>query len=180
MLAAWRCSLLLHDFGANWNKWTISWLYYFSCCWIAKKVILAFPRNEAVWFVIEPLTVPLGSFIMLTFLFFAAMPQHLLDGFSDCTNFHGMPESGEYRFTKLQDTVANSLVFRFLQYVLYFWFNFIYLQLFLRMQVLQILAGLLNSSVIYLFLWFSISAFGLLGATLILTYLGLLDFCWNV
>lgn len=69
MLAAWRCSLLLHDFGANWNKWTISWLYYFSCCWIAKKVILAFPRNEAVWFVIEPLTVPLGSFIMLTFLF---------------------------------------------------------------------------------------------------------------
>lgn len=76
------------------------------------------------------------------------MPQHLLDGFSDCTNFHGMPESGEYRFTKLQDTVANSLVFRFLQYVLYFWFNFIYLQLFLRMQVLQILAGLLNSSVI--------------------------------
>lgn len=69
MLAAWRCSLLLHDFGANWNKWTISWLYYFSCCWIAKKVILAFLRNEAVWFVIEPLTVPLGSFIMLTFLF---------------------------------------------------------------------------------------------------------------
>lgn len=100
------------------------------------------------------------------------MPQHLLDGFSDYTNFHGMPESGEYRFTKLQDTVANSLVFRFLQYVLCFWFNFIYLQLFLRMQVLQILAGLLNSSVIYLFLWFSISAFGLLGATLILTYLG--------
>lgn len=44
------------------------------------------------------------------------------------------------------------------------------------MQVLQILADLLNSSVIYLFLWFSISAFGLLGATLILTYLGQLDF----
>lgn len=66
---------------------------------------------------------------------FGALPQHLLDRFSDYTNFHGMPENGEYRFTKLQDTVANSLVFKFLQHVFCFRFSFIYLQLFLSMQV---------------------------------------------